>query len=103
MNALNHWAERYECDACSDVFFDEDERDDHMNDLDHWRWDCETCSRQFASVGAQEQHMDALGHWKHYCKLCQRHFVNANNLRMVSREVALSNIRSSNSVNINDS
>ena len=37
MNALDHWAERFECDTYSEVFLDRDECDYHMDEYGHYR------------------------------------------------------------------
>ena len=89
MNALDHWATRYECDFCTDAFFSQDECDNHMDEYGHHRWDCDTCNQNFASSQAASQHMDARGHWEHYCSECERKFDNANNLRMVGLIIIL--------------
>lgn len=89
MNALNHWAERFECDTCDEEFLDEDECEEHMDDYGHHgpEFECEYehCPRAFYTQQQARQHMDDTGHWRnHWCRECQRGFQNANNLRMVS-------------------
>jgi len=33
MNALNHWAQRFECETCDNQFFTVYECDEHMDDF----------------------------------------------------------------------
>ncbi|MCJ1242725.1 hypothetical protein MMC14_010734 [Varicellaria rhodocarpa] len=82
MNALDHWAKQYECDFCTDRFYNQDDCDDHMDDYGHHRWECDTCTKKFSSSRAKDQHMDAAGHWEHYCAPCKRRFGDNNQLRM---------------------
>ncbi|KAF5014234.1 hypothetical protein F66182_14853 [Fusarium sp. NRRL 66182] len=66
MDDYAHW----ECETCSRTFGSQHSRNQHMNAIDHWakRYGCETCAKQFRSERAAEQHMEANGHYENYCK-----------------------------------
>lgn len=86
MNALDHWAPRYECDTCDREFFTQRSAEQHMDATGHREplFECETCNRRFHTQMSADQHMDALDHYKrHYCHDCNRSFQDENALRMV--------------------
>lgn len=86
MEALDHWAPRFECETCDKAFSSEQACNQHMNALNHWtpRFSCETCTKTFHTENAVNQHMKQLGHWACYCRQCGRAFVDENSLKMVS-------------------
>ncbi|KAL5000779.1 hypothetical protein BDV10DRAFT_161374 [Aspergillus recurvatus] len=69
----------YECETCSETFYDPYDRDDHMDEHDHWP-ECETCPRAFRTQRACNQHMDDTGHWapRYECETCTRVFRSPN-------------------------
>ncbi|KAL1954016.1 hypothetical protein VTO42DRAFT_1837 [Malbranchea cinnamomea] len=75
MDEYDHWPQ---CETCDRTFRTRRACNQHMDALDHWapRYDCETCSRDFASPHAAKQHMDALGHWapRVPCETCDQKF-----------------------------
>ncbi|KAJ5333021.1 zinc finger protein [Penicillium brevicompactum] len=101
----------FECDYCTDTFYEEEDCDEHMDEYNHWvRVECETCDRRFRSQNACQQHMNATnhhkpkhgcdtctkmfftsqaamqhmqasGHRKNFCQPCNRQFMNENNFR----------------------
>ncbi|KAH8730373.1 zinc finger protein [Phaeosphaeriaceae sp. PMI808] len=78
MNALNHWAQRYECETCDREFLTQESANQHMNALDHWElgFECETCTRSFSTQESANQHMNDTGHWEpeFECETCTRSF-----------------------------
>src|ERR1700761_7387566 len=70
----------WECNGCSKRFHTQWEKNDHMDDNDHWDPDyfCPLCNRPFASLGAMEQHQQAVNHWKFECETCTRTFKYSN-------------------------
>ena len=86
MDALDHWASRFECDTCDREFFTQRSADQHMDDKGHWepQFGCETCDKRFRSQLYANQHMNALNHYKrHCCCDCAKTFQSENALRMV--------------------
>ncbi|KAF2454907.1 putative zinc finger protein [Lineolata rhizophorae] len=65
----------YECDMCSATFWTKYDREDHLNDWDHWI-ECETCDRAFSTQRACNQHMNATDHWapRYECETCPAEF-----------------------------
>ncbi|EMD61791.1 hypothetical protein GGP41_002699 [Bipolaris sorokiniana] len=85
MDALDHWASRFECDTCDREFFTQRSADQHMDDKGHWepQFGCETCDKRFRSQLYANQHMNALNHYKrHCCCDCAKTFQSENALRM---------------------
>lgn len=85
MDALNHWAPRFECDTCDREFFTQRSADQHMDATRHWepQFECETCDKRFCSQLSANQHMSALNHYeRHYCYDCAKTFQSENALRM---------------------
>lgn len=86
MNALGHWAKRYECQSCYDDFSSQEKCNDHMDDFDHWlpTYECEGCNDRFTNAQAVRQHMARFNHFRqYYCSDCDKGFQNDNNLQQV--------------------
>ncbi|KAL2853168.1 hypothetical protein BJX68DRAFT_265391 [Aspergillus pseudodeflectus] len=62
----------FKCETCTDGFYTQWARDNHMNDEEHWPR-CDTCDETFQTLSACEQHMHDLGHWP-ICEICKRLF-----------------------------
>jgi hypothetical protein len=69
----------YECETCTETFWDQDDCHDHMNDYDHWP-ECETCTKTFRTQRACNQHMNATDHWapRFECETCTHEFRSQN-------------------------
>lgn len=86
MDALGHWALRFECKTCGKRFRTQDSADQHMRDTGHpkLQFKCETCNRRFGSQSSVNQHMSALDHYKrYYCYDCAKAYQDDNSLKMV--------------------
>ncbi|EOA85963.1 hypothetical protein ACJQWK_02863 [Exserohilum turcicum] len=85
MDALGHWALRFECKTCGKRFRTQDSADQHMRDTGHpkLQFKCETCNRRFGSQSSVNQHMSALDHYKrYYCYDCAKAYQDDNSLKM---------------------
>ncbi|KAL4815694.1 hypothetical protein BDW67DRAFT_191340 [Aspergillus spinulosporus] len=69
----------YECETCTEAFYDPYGRDDNMDEYGHWP-ECETCPRTFRTQRACNQHMDDTGHWapRYECETCTKSFGSLN-------------------------
>ena len=76
-----------ECDTCPKQFYTQQSCNQHMRAVNHFPFECDGCYRTFPSISDKEDHMHAVGHWPHYCYDCRRPFKNANNLQQVQRNL----------------
>lgn len=86
MNALGHWAVRYECETCDEDFSTQSSADRHMDDWEHWmpEFECDICDLRFHTQRLAEEHMDDLDHHERFsCYECNKTFKNENALQMV--------------------
>ncbi|POR35531.1 hypothetical protein TPAR_04237 [Tolypocladium paradoxum] len=69
----------YECETCTDAFYNREDVEDHMDDYGHWP-KCETCPRTFRTQRACDQHMNDTGHWapRFDCETCTKDFGSQN-------------------------
>ncbi|KAF1983621.1 zinc finger protein [Aulographum hederae CBS 113979] len=78
MNALDHWAPRFNCESCGRDFSSQNAANQHMNavSLCKPRFECETCTSKFHSQAAANDHMRAVGHLapRYPCEACNKVF-----------------------------
>ncbi|KAL2823197.1 hypothetical protein BDW59DRAFT_149071 [Aspergillus cavernicola] len=69
----------YQCENCTEEFYDQYDCDEHMADYGHWP-ECEVCPRTFRNRTACNQHMNSVGHWapRYKCEICPKTYGSQN-------------------------
>lgn len=86
--ATGHEEPNFECDTCDRYFGTQNTKNQHMTALNHWReYECDDCSDGFYDEDDLRNH-EASKHF--YCDPCDRYFDSYNSIKNVGSYISMS-------------